>query len=76
MNDLASATVWWGNIVTHVTLKNYGYFHEIWKIGKPRSSISYFGSNLLVGIVPISVWKVCLQCSDTVGWVAGRASGL
>ena len=27
-------------------------------------------------LIPISVHHKCLQCFDTVGWVAGRASGL
>ena len=43
---------------------------------KPYAAANYSRSYKVITVYTQSTVFICLQCFDTVGWAAGRASGL
>ena len=69
-----------------LSIFSFSYLHHLcyFKNGRNRCRICVQktafdicrGSGMLVIYVVVSLDISCLQCFDTVGWAAGRASGL
>ena len=58
-------------------MKNQICIHNVFITGKAKLKIIYTVSKKSVTTLSLIVrYPVCLQCFDTVGWAAGRATGL
>ena len=62
-----------GTRITKLGMHNLKPFHSLVEVLYNVAALDHY---LLFLVHVNELIELCLQCSDTVGWAAGRASGL